>query len=124
MNVVNNLFKLKAMKRFLFKQRTAIKHFLFPRTNGNSKQIRNDRRVLLYLRFWCDDNNIDIDSFQIQNIITKLSRKKLVITITLGRPGLLIGKGGRTIDSITKYLNKRWDTYEATIKIKESYLFR
>jgi len=39
-------------------------------------------------------------------------------TITLGRPGLLIGKAGRTIQELTEFMDKVMDK-KVVIKIKE-----
>jgi len=56
---------------------------------------------------------------QITNIEVKID-KIITITVTLERPGLLIGKAGRTIDELTERLSKRLnDKVEIIIKDSE-----
>lgn len=65
------------------------------------------------------DNDLHWLIWQLHHIGVVTSKTDIVVTITLGRPGLLIspiyGKGGRTIDEITKLLS---DWLEKPVKIK------
>jgi len=44
--------------------------------------------------------------------------KSILIEIELARPGMLIGKGGRTINALTKYLTE-WSKTTVEIKLIE-----
>lgn len=50
---------------------------------------------------------IRIDTFQITYFTVDFKEKENVVNITLGRPGILIGKGGKTIDTLREFLTKR-----------------
>jgi len=47
--------------------------------------------------------------------ICKLDYKEDVLIVHLRRPGLLIGKGGRTIDALAKYLECRVEVVEVDL---------
>jgi len=49
--------------------------------------------------------NVSLSSLGITNLSFRRFKKETVITITLERPGLLIGKGGSTIDKLQEYLS-------------------
>ncbi|MFW6243354.1 MAG: KH domain-containing protein [bacterium] len=51
------------------------------------------------------DNYVPIRNFEITNFKFYFEENKMFVTITLERPGLLIGKGGHTIDSLKNYIN-------------------
>ena len=53
------------------------------------------------------DNYININVFGINNLEFKFKDDVMYIVISLDRPGLLIGKGGHTIDSLINFLNER-----------------
>lgn len=53
------------------------------------------------------DNYININVFGINDLEFKFKDDVMYIVISLDRPGLLIGKGGHTIDSLYNFLNKR-----------------
>lgn len=71
---------------------------------------------------------ISIGTFGITDIQFSEYPHKVEMLITLERPGILIGKGGRTIDAIKEYLNdlhsKKFDNKPIEINIKESKLWR
>lgn len=71
------------------------------------------------------ENYIRIINFGVTNLDFDFPKNKMIITITLERPGILIGKGGRTIDSLKEYLNNIFkDKFdEVKIDIKESKLW-
>lgn len=62
-----------------------------------------------------------ISQLQITNLEFDIKPEKIILTVTLCRPGLLIGKAGRTIDALTKWLSER--NQEVEIKIVESKLW-
>ena len=51
------------------------------------------------------EKNITTYSLGITNIEFHFEKDLLILSITLLRPGLLIGKGGRTIDKLSEHLN-------------------
>lgn len=62
--------------------------------------------------------SLEITDVQVKN---KLCYVKIVVT--LGRPGLLIGRGGETIDALTLYLEKILEK-KILISIEESKLWQ
>lgn len=74
-----------------------------------------------------DGNGIDaqtplvVSQLEITNLEFDFKPKKLILTVTLGRPGLLIGKGGRTIDALAEWLSD--ENQKVEIRIKESTLW-
>jgi hypothetical protein len=48
---------------------------------------------------------------------------KIILTIVLSRPGLIIGKGGQTIDTLQKYV-REIDDYLVDVKIEESDIWK
>ena len=82
-----------------------------------SKKIakdENDKNVKWFLESYYEEINCDINSLQIHYIEVK-TKNTIEIEITLGRPGLLIGKAGRTINEIESRLS---DWLEKPTKIK------
>jgi predicted RNA-binding protein Jag len=61
-------------------------------------------------------------TFGITNLGFKKFKDRIKMTITLERPGLLIGKAGKTIDGLTAYLTRLSD-FPVKIEIKESKLW-
>lgn len=53
----------------------------------------------------------------------KLNKNKLILTVTLEHPGVLIGPGARTINSVTEYIQARLEK-SFTIKVKESNIWK
>lgn len=66
------------------------------------------------------DPIVDIPILQlgITNVAFKFKRSEIVLSIWLYRPGLLIGKGGRTIDGLMEYLSD--EKRKVKISIHES----
>jgi len=79
------------------------------------KEDKNDRNVKHWFENFFEYENINNYAWELHYIETKTNKTNIVITIVLGRPGLLIGKGGKTIDNITKKLS---DFLELPVKIK------
>lgn len=63
-----------------------------------------------------------IKKFGITDIQFKFKKNLVEMTITLERPGILIGKGGRTIDGVSKFLSS--PEQRVKILIIESKLWR
>lgn len=74
------------------------------------------------------DTYIHVSTMEITNLEFNFlledesGKKRIEMTVTLGRPGILIGKGGRTLAALEKYLSD--DDYNVKILIKESNLWR
>jgi ribosomal protein S3 len=97
-----------------------IKMYLFPKRYIMSNYNLNARRVTTVIAN-CLPKTTNIRSLQITDVKVEI-KKQVHITITLARPGLLIGEAGKTIDDITAILS---DYYSRTviIHIKESHIF-
>lgn len=88
-----------------------------------ANKLERQKRVRRAIGFYFDEHDIYRSVLEITDIQSKFKSNEIIITITLGRPGLLIGKGGKDIDKLTKYLTRRFDK-EVQIKIIESKLWR
>jgi ribosomal protein S3 len=94
----------------------------------NQKEINQKQRLISGIQnfFEHNSNQYNIHSLGISQINFKFKKESknniCEITITLANPGLLIGKGGRTINALTSYLTD--DNYFAKIKVKESNVFK
>ena len=111
------------MRNIFYSWGISIKNTLFPKKYRHSTY--NTIRRLIYNRiknYWDEKYVTSIDSLRICDIQYKDTRTTRKITITLGRPGLLIGKAGRTIDDLQKYLTTIYDR-KVTFHIVESDLF-
>ena len=72
--------------------------------------------------FEYSDFNVSLISMGITDVSVEQNKKEMKITITLERPGLLIGKKGRVIDALETYLKDAFDT-TVSIIIEESKLW-
>lgn len=108
-------------KKFL----TWLYNYLQPKYSDKQKSKIN--RFKSYFRTYfegcydnCEANDpISISRFGITDFLFEFKNEKLIVTIVLERPGILIGKAGRTIDGLNKYLSS--DNIE--VHIKESKLW-
>lgn len=66
--------------------------------------------------------DIPIRNFEITDIQFNFKEDLTEMTITLGRPGLLIGRSGRTIDGLEKFYSNR-EGHKVKILIIESKLW-
>lgn len=64
-----------------------------------------------------------VSKLEITDLSFVFGEKEIEMTITLCRPGLLIGKGGRTIDALEEFFNSDKEK-PIKIKIVESNLWR
>ncbi len=85
---------------------------------NNINEDINEKKVKLWFQQYFEDNDLHIGIWQLHHVGVITRKSDVVVNITLGRPGLLIGKGGRTIDEITKGLSV-WLEKPVKIKIKE-----
>jgi predicted RNA-binding protein YlqC (UPF0109 family) len=104
-----------------------IGYLFYPEKNRMSKQSRLNRKVANIINnFFMKGDELSSgfpsNYIQMTKVIVKEKKAEVNITVELSRPGLLIGKAGRTIDAVNKrladYFNKK-----VNIHIKESYLF-
>ena len=85
----------------------------------NTNKDVNDSVVKLWFQEYFRENDLHEGTWQLHHVGVKTNNNnKVVITIVLGRPGLLIGKGGRNIEKITNNLS-RWLEKPVEIKIVE-----
>ena len=87
------------------------------------KKDQNDLRVKYSLALFCDENGISKSRWDLHLIVTKTRKKDITITLTMGRPGLFIGVGGETFDSVKEFLSERLGK-PVIIKIVEFDPFR
>jgi len=81
-------------------------------TNSPTNEIYNN--VIFALQTYCEEREIDRNKFQIHLIEVEESQTDsqeeiINVTITLGSPGIFIGKGGREINCITNFLTMYLD---------------
>ena len=87
-----------------------------------AKKNKKQKSIRRAIGRYFDESKINRSRFEITDIQSKFKSNKIIVTITLDKPGLLIGKGGRGIDQLIEYLTKRFDK-EVRIKIIESKLW-
>lgn len=80
------------------------------------------RRVKLMILQHFENEDINKNIMGITNVVVKNKKSRIFITITLERPGILIGKAGRTIDGLENYLVRIFEK-PVKISIKESKLW-
>ena len=107
------------MKNFIFRLKKALLLFWITVSRGevDSKLFR--KYVSLY--FYEEYNSEIISCFTDVKIFEE--KTKFTLQITTHRPGILIGKGGRTIDALKEYLNKGQFPKPVQIDIKESKMW-
>lgn len=88
---------------------------IFSFLKKKKKKDENLIRIKYSLRSYFEENDFNYQILELHYIDVKTSKKEIVVEITLGRPGLLIGKAGRTIDEITKKLS---DWLEKPVRIE------
>lgn len=69
-------------------------------------QRRNSTTVRRAFVRFCDGRDISVWHWHIHFIEVKTSENVIDVFVTLGRPGLMIGKGGQTLDALTDYLTR------------------
>lgn len=95
---------------------------LVPQPENAAEQKELQQKTMFYLTWFFEENNFSRQSFEITNVEPEDTKDAVNVTITLGRPGLLIGKGGRTMDLLKEHLTKCFQK-EAKIFIIESKLW-
>lgn len=97
---------------------------LYFKTRKNKRELHTitSRKIRRLILQFFQNNKINRFVLGITDIKTKINKKRITIIITLERPGLLIGKGGETIDSLQNYLNRILNR-DVKFLIKESKLW-
>jgi len=76
---------------------------------------KNEFAVKDSIRHHCHYEDIIYENWDVTNIKVKTRRKFIVVTIYAQRPGLVIGRGGETINGIEQWLN---DDMGKPVKVK------
>lgn len=99
MNKLIEKFKnnLKLFQSDCYMLRLWIEHYWNKKKNDKQFRIWSMYNALEML-------DIDIRDMQFSKVDVKETKKKITYTITLGRPGLLIGRHGIQIDSIRNHI--------------------
>lgn len=79
-------------------------------------------KVCKLLDIWFNEQDVTRSIMEITSVGAAEKENKIIITITLCRPGLFIGKSGKSIDALTLYLNKFFDK-EIKFKIEEEKMW-
>lgn len=82
----------------------------------------NRQPYLKFIRLYFDVNDMSHALTTITDVEVKKTDKKTIITIETHRPGIIIGKMGRTIDGLSKYLKVHINE-DIQINLKESKLW-
>lgn len=85
-------------------------------------EISLNRQVKYFFMNFFERNEINWLSWQIHKFESVENDGKLIVTVTLGRPGLLIGKGGCMIDRIQNELTEFFEK-PTKIHIQEYDIF-
>lgn len=96
-----------------------------------NRQINIENKFKYVFKYFFQGDEYDVPPFGILTDIVKFhiidfkfkhTESSVDIEIWLGHPGLLIGKGGSTIDSLTKYLNDNLSV-EVKLSLKEKSIW-
>ena len=99
-----------------------IKRYLEKRKLGKQLHSITPKKVRRLMNQFFINKDITRQTLEITDVVVKNKLTHVKVTVTLGRPGLLIGKMGRTIDALTLYLEKILEK-KVEISIKESKLW-
>lgn len=99
-----------------------IKRYFERRKRKQELHTITSQRVRRRMSQFFVNEDINRSVLEITDVDVKIKKKLVIVTVTLGRPGLLIGKMGRTIDALTEYLKKILER-DVEILIKESKLW-
>lgn len=91
--------------------------------NNYTRDDELTTRVRRLIYRFTENNGWRIQDFEITHIDAFHNGSNVEVKITSGRPGILIGKGGRTIDSIKEYLSLNGMGVNVNIRILESKLW-
>lgn len=90
----------------MFKKLKQLKNFFQKEAKENEKEVK---KFLSNYFIEIKEDRMDerkLKQLLIHYVKVKTKRKKIIVDVYLERPGLLIGKGGETIDNIHKKLGK------------------
>ena len=118
------------MKTRLKKIKKAIKWLFSEKGKRLSKKEEFRYKCLIRTYFEGDRYSLPVSSNAVSVITLGVTEFKFrrfkdhdVIIITLERPGLLVGRGGRVIDSLTEHLEKLYER-KIIIKLFESKVWK
>ena len=111
---------MKKLLNFILEKYIALLYRIF--TKRLTKEIRNTLKSK-FRYFFTDEGWGSLNVLLITDIKFYNKDNIIIMEITLGRPGLLIGKSGTTINKITKHLNDNDYMKEVKIIIVESKLW-
>ncbi len=94
----------------------------------NKEQIKQINKFKQLFRIYFEgydqldtpNNPIPIKTFEITDLLFSFKGEMLIVTIVLCRPGILIGKGGKTIDELNTFMLN----FNMKVEIQESKLWR
>lgn len=89
--------------------------------NAEESQNKAIRRYMSY--FFEYEANIYILNFGITKVESKELKNEIVVTVTLERPGVFIGKGGSVIDKLSAGLSEELGK-KVRIDLEESQLWK
>lgn len=97
---------------------------LLSRKRKHKREFRNitPQKVRRLINQFFINEDIYRSSLEITDAVVKNKFDYVHVCITLQRPGILIGKGGKTIDGLKKYLQEILKK-DVVIDIKESKLW-
>lgn len=105
-----------------FKIKRRIEYLLFPRRDKNGKYQRGNRRVATMIKAILENNGVNVSAIHFTDITMIDRKQKKVIVCTMMRPGIFIGRAGRTIDLVRDTLSDYYGR-EIEIQIKEKILW-
>lgn len=106
----------------LYRIKRKAEHFLFPRRNPYGKYQRASRRVATMIKAILENNGTDVSVIHFTDIAVIEKKQKMVVTCTMMRPGVFIGRRGITFDLVRDTLSDFYGK-EVEIKIKEKILW-
>jgi ribosomal protein S3 len=117
---------INTIDHWIFLVKRKITFFFYPERNRLSKQAKLNRKVANIIKeyFECDlgDRSVSVSVLGLTRVSVKEKRTIVHITIELYRPGLFIGKAGKTFDEIQNKISNHFDK-KVKIHIIESNLF-
>lgn len=105
-----------------FKIKRKIEYVLFPKRDRNGKYQRANRRVATMIKAILENNGVNISVIHFTDIKMIEKKQKIVIICTMMRPGVFIGRAGRTFDLVRDTLSDYYGR-EVEIQIREKILW-
>ena len=99
-----------------------IESALFPKRNKNGEYQRTNRRVATMVRAILENNGVDVSVIGFTDIVASEKKQKMTVTCTMMRPGVFLGRGGRTFDLVRDSLSDFYGK-DVEIEIREKILW-